>query len=183
MGRRPLGGVSPWSGAGEGEGGGAATGFGVHLEEASGVFANEFEAIDHFTDGGFFFDLLLEEPGEEVEGGEIALLLSESVEVVDLTGDTLLLSEGGLEDIDGELAEIGGRGFECLEGDVGVASVEVVEQLHRVGVFFCSLETEPFGEAVVGSVTEVNAHAEVVVVRLQFVADLSIDSILKGRWQ
>ena len=86
-----LGSVGAGGGAWEGEGGGAAAGFGVDLEEAGGVFADEFEAVDHFTDGGFFFDLLLKEPGEEVEGGEVALLLGEGVEVVDLAGDALFL--------------------------------------------------------------------------------------------
>ena len=173
-----LGGVGG-GGAWEGEGGGAAAGFGIDLEKAGGVFADEFEAVDHFTDGGFFFDLFLKEPGEEVEGGEIAFLLGEGVEVVDLAGDALFLGQGGLEDIDGILAEVGGWGFEGLEGDGGVACVEVVEQFHSVGILFGGLKAEPFGEAVVGGVAEVNAHSQVVVVGLEFVADLGVDGVLE----
>ena len=115
-----------------------------------------------------------------MESGEVTLLLGERVEIVDLAGDALLLGQGGLEDFDRVLAKAGWWGLERLESDGGVPGVEVVQQFHGVGILFCSLETEPLREAVVGTVSEVDTHAEVVVVCLQFVADLGVYSVLEG---
>ena len=101
---------------------------------------------DDLANGRLLLDLLLDEPVEQRARVDVAGSLAGPVELADGFGDLLLVSEGGLEDIDGGDAGAHLGRIDGANAGVTPAIDHVIDELVGVGDFLIGLGAQPRGE-------------------------------------
>lgn len=126
--------------------GAAATQFLVNAQEAGAVGADDLEAVDDLTHGGFLLNLLVEEPVEEGARIDVAHLVCGAREVTDQLGNLFFVAQGGLEGFEW-VADLDGRNLDLTQLDSLAAVEKMLGELLGVHALFCCLREHPVAHA------------------------------------
>src|SRR5215212_7519929 len=149
----------------------------VEEEKRLALVSYHLEGLDDVAGVLLLLDLLGHEPLQEGLARVVVLLRSDTVEVVDLRRDLLLVLQSPLEDLQGR-PELEQGSVYCPQHDAAVALQHEVVEFHRVHRLLLGLGAHPLREARKVLRLAVGGHREILVGRKKLVLDLLVHRVL-----